>query len=72
MGVACHALHGRAGRWLINEKGMVASAARLETAPDGFAERVAAVFAERVAAVFAEGSVEEAAELIGEARALTG
>jgi hypothetical protein len=29
VGVACHALHGRAGRWLINEKGMVTSAAGL-------------------------------------------
>ncbi|MFD1936324.1 nucleotidyltransferase domain-containing protein [Nonomuraea mangrovi] len=64
VGVACHALHGRAGRWLINEKGMVASAARLEIAPDGFAERVAAVFA--------QGSVDGAAELVGEVRALTG
>jgi Nucleotidyltransferase domain len=39
VGVACHALHGRARRWLINEKGMVASAAGLSVAPPGFAER---------------------------------
>ncbi|ETK30915.1 nucleotidyltransferase domain-containing protein [Microbispora sp. ATCC PTA-5024] len=39
VGVACHALHGRAGRWLINEKGMVASAGRLPPAPPGFAVR---------------------------------
>lgn len=38
VGVACHALHGRAGRWLINEKGMVASAAQLAIAPTDFAE----------------------------------
>ncbi|MDQ7905037.1 nucleotidyltransferase domain-containing protein [Phytohabitans sp. ZYX-F-186] len=40
VGVACHALHGRARRWLINEKGMVASAAGLPIAPPGFAEGV--------------------------------
>lgn len=39
VGVACQALHGRAGRWLINEKGMVASAAGLAVTPRGFAER---------------------------------
>ncbi len=39
VGVACHALHGRARRWLINEKGMVASAAGLSVALPGFAER---------------------------------
>ncbi|MFC0529293.1 hypothetical protein [Phytohabitans kaempferiae] len=39
VGVACHALHGRAHQWLINEKGMVASATGLSIAPPGFAER---------------------------------
>ncbi len=39
VGVACQALHGHAGRWLVNEKGMVASAARLPTAPRDFAAR---------------------------------
>ena len=34
----CHALHGRAGAWLVHEKGMVASAARLAITPAGFAE----------------------------------
>lgn len=37
--VCAHALHGHAGVWLINEKGAVASAGRLSTAPDRFAER---------------------------------
>lgn len=32
-----HALHGRSGRWLINEKGAVAATERLETAPPHFA-----------------------------------
>ncbi len=34
-----HALHGRAGRWLINEKGAVESAARLTVGPPDFADR---------------------------------
>jgi predicted nucleotidyltransferase len=36
VGVVCQAMHGRAGRWLINEKGMVESAASLPVAPPGF------------------------------------
>ncbi|MGC4803770.1 nucleotidyltransferase domain-containing protein [Micromonospora sp. DT233] len=39
VGVVVHALHGRAGRWLINEKGMIASAGRLPGAPVDFARR---------------------------------
>ncbi|MFC7242139.1 nucleotidyltransferase domain-containing protein [Catellatospora aurea] len=38
VGVMAQALHGRAGRWTVNEKGIVASAARLPIAPAGFAE----------------------------------
>jgi hypothetical protein len=34
-----HALHGQAGRWLINEKGALASAAMLSIAPVGFSGR---------------------------------
>jgi hypothetical protein len=37
--LCAHALHGRSGRWLVNEKGAVASAARLGIAPDDFARR---------------------------------
>lgn len=37
--LCAHALHADAGRWLINEKGAVASAARLPNAPTGFGER---------------------------------
>jgi Nucleotidyltransferase domain len=43
VGLCAHAIHARAGRWLINEKGAVASAGRLPTAPEGFAPRAAAV-----------------------------
>ena len=40
VGVVCHALHGHGRRWLINEKGAVASAGALATAPVDFAGRV--------------------------------
>jgi hypothetical protein len=46
VGVCAHALHGAAGRWLVNEKGAVAAAAALPGAPPRFAERVDAVFAD--------------------------
>jgi Nucleotidyltransferase domain len=41
--LCAHALHGRAGRWLVNEKGATAAAGRLPLAPPGFAERAAAL-----------------------------
>jgi hypothetical protein len=44
-GVCAHALHGAAGKWLINEKGAVAAAAALPGAPEGFRSRMDAVFA---------------------------
>ena len=44
VGLCAHALHGRAGRWLINEKGAVAAAAALPGAPDRFKARVDAAF----------------------------
>jgi Nucleotidyltransferase domain len=34
--LCAHALHGRAGRWLINEKGAISSAGRLPGVPPGF------------------------------------
>jgi hypothetical protein len=39
VGLCAHALHGHAGRWLVNEKGAVASADRLPGAPPSFASR---------------------------------
>jgi predicted nucleotidyltransferase len=45
IGVCAHALHGADRRWLINEKGAVASAAAIAGAPERFKERVDAVFA---------------------------
>ncbi|GAA3421642.1 nucleotidyltransferase domain-containing protein [Streptosporangium vulgare] len=44
VGVACQALHGHAGEWLVNEKGMVASTGRLPTAPRDFAARARRLF----------------------------
>lgn len=37
--LCAYALHGRAGRWLVNEKGAVAAAGRLPEAPAGFTGR---------------------------------
>ena len=37
--LCAHALHGRAGRWLLNEKGAVAAAGALDIAPPDFARR---------------------------------
>jgi len=37
--VTAHAVHGLAGRWATNEKGVVAAAGCLPNAPHGFAER---------------------------------
>jgi hypothetical protein len=45
VGVLTHALHGRAGQWLINEKGMVQSAGRLPGAPADFAARATRLLA---------------------------
>jgi hypothetical protein len=43
--LCAHALHGRAGRWLVNEKGAVAGAGRLAVAPPRFSERAQALLA---------------------------
>ncbi len=37
--LCAHALHGHAGRWLINEKGAIAAAGRIPGAPAHFAMR---------------------------------
>jgi nucleotidyltransferase-like protein len=45
VGLCAHAVHGRAGRWLVNEKGAVAAAGRLAVAPAGFTEQAHGVLA---------------------------
>ena len=39
LGVCAHALHARAGRWVVNEKGLIAATGVLPGAPTGFAAR---------------------------------
>jgi predicted nucleotidyltransferase len=41
--LCAHALHGHDRQWLVNEKGAIAGAGRLRSAPADFAERVAAL-----------------------------
>ncbi|MFD8531562.1 nucleotidyltransferase domain-containing protein [Streptosporangium canum] len=73
IGVACQALHGHAGQWLINEKGMVASADRLPIAPQDFAAR-----AQRLLGHVGESTqqieqtVADAAVLLGEIQTAVG
>ncbi|MEU6074385.1 hypothetical protein [Micromonospora sp. NPDC047074] len=43
VGVLAQVLHARAGRWLVNEKGMIASAGRLPGAPPDFTRRAQAL-----------------------------
>jgi Nucleotidyltransferase domain len=43
--LCAHALHGRAGRWLVNEKGAVTAAGRLAVAPEGFTGQANGVLA---------------------------
>jgi hypothetical protein len=66
VGVACHALHGHAGAWLVNEKGMVAASGRLPAAPVDFAARAQALFADA-----GVGPLAAAARLVGEIREST-
>ncbi|MEV8094705.1 nucleotidyltransferase domain-containing protein [Kitasatospora sp. NPDC085879] len=51
VGLLAHALHGRAGRWLVNEKGAVDAAGRLPGAPERFAERAHGLFRAGAAAL---------------------
>jgi len=73
VGVLCHALHGHARRWVVNEKGLVASAATLPAAPPGLAARAgdllgwAGTTPEHLAA-----TVASAATLAGEVRSAVG
>jgi hypothetical protein len=73
IGVTCQALHAADGAWLINEKGMVASAARLPSAPAGFGERAQALLA-AVGRTQEEISrtISAAAELVTDVRAACG
>lgn len=43
VGLCAHAVHARAGRWVVNEKGLVDATVTLPTAPPDFAVRVRAL-----------------------------
>ncbi|MFE1319546.1 nucleotidyltransferase domain-containing protein [Kitasatospora phosalacinea] len=45
VGLLVHALHARAGQWLVNEKGAIASAGQLACAPPEFERRAQQLFA---------------------------
>ncbi len=70
VGLCAHALHGRAGRWLINEKGAVAAAGCLAVAPAGFAERAHGLLAAPGRSPQALATVlDDAADLVARTRA---
>ncbi|GAA3155051.1 nucleotidyltransferase domain-containing protein [Nonomuraea salmonea] len=70
IGVACHALHAADGAWLINEKGMITSAARLPSAPERFGERAQALLAHVGGTPEEIGrTLDAAADLVAEVRA---
>ncbi|MFD8481722.1 nucleotidyltransferase domain-containing protein [Kitasatospora sp. NPDC059673] len=73
VGLLVHALHARAGRWLVNEKGAIASAGRLPCAPPDFERRAQALFAPGGAGSAELGAVLDAAQtLAGEVLAGAG
>ena len=70
VGVAGQALHGRARQWVINEKGMVAAAGRLDVAPPDFTGRAHAILAAvGMSSVDIHSTVRDAAALIADVRA---
>lgn len=62
--LAAHAIHGRDRAWATNEKGLVAAAAKLPHAPEGFATDVAA------ALTLARASAPELVQSVERARAV--
>ncbi|MEV0618968.1 nucleotidyltransferase domain-containing protein [Nonomuraea sp. NPDC050404] len=73
IGVACHALHAADGAWLINEKGMIASAGRLPSAPKNFGERAGALLAAVGDTPEEIGrTIDAATELVAEVRTACG
>lgn len=67
LGVCAYTLHAAAGRWAINEKGLIAAAGALPGAPAGFADRAHALLA-RMGATDAEltATLDAAAALVAE------
>ncbi|MGW0228939.1 nucleotidyltransferase domain-containing protein [Actinopolymorpha singaporensis] len=69
VGIMAHALHARAGRWVLNEKGLVAAAGRLPGAPAEFTAR-AQVLCGRIGATPAEltARLDDAERLLADVR----
>jgi hypothetical protein len=73
VGLCAHALHAHAGRWAVNEKGLIAAAGRLPGGPAGFAERAQALLAAVGASAGALAATLDGAEaLVAETRAACG
>jgi hypothetical protein len=69
--LCAHALHGWAGRWVINEKGAIASAGRLPGAPTDFVARAQRALGQLGTTSRAiSASVDATAELVGDATAV--
>lgn len=71
--VCAHAVHGRAGRWLLNEKGAIASAGRLAGAPTDFAPRAHALIGHLgTSAAELAASIDDAERLVSDTRRAVG
>jgi hypothetical protein len=68
--LCAHALHARAGSWVVNEKGAVTGAGRLALAPAGFTDRAHGLLVDLTGGPAHLGSVlDSAADLINQTRA---
>jgi hypothetical protein len=71
--LCAHALHGRAGVWLINEKGAVAAAGALACAPESFTARAHAVLGDvATTGRSLSRAIDAAADLVADMRASCG
>ncbi len=68
LGLSAHAVCGRAGRWVTNDKGLIAEAARQPGAPQDFAHRAGDVLTALTPSGLVE-AVERAADLVADVRA---
>jgi hypothetical protein len=69
--VCAHSLHGYDRRWLVNEKGAIASASRLPSAPIGFEPRVCEVLGHvGTSPEELKASIDRAGRLVEDVRAV--
>jgi hypothetical protein len=69
VGLCAHAIHGYAGRWLINEKGAVDASGGLPGAPQQFARRAHSIFTNvRPEAAQLNAALDDAQELVDETK----